>query len=76
MKTLDRFRGPRVSVDKDRCELFGTCMWEAPTLFTLAKDGRLSYRRMLTAPEEYDEAAAAARSCPTQAIVVRGVTDE
>ncbi|TNC27843.1 hypothetical protein FG385_08040 [Amycolatopsis alkalitolerans] len=50
-------------------------MWEAPRLFTLEKDGRLRYRRQL-AETDYAEAAAAARSCPMQAIVLRGMTDE
>ena len=75
MRTLDRFRGPRVSVDDDRCELFGTCMWEAPRVFRLEKDGRLRFRRQLT-EEDLEQAASAARSCPMQAIVLRGVTDE
>ena len=76
MKTLDHFRGPRISVDKDRCELFGTCMWEAPRLFVLEKDGRLRHRRHLTGQDDYAQATAAARSCPMQAIALRGMTDE
>ena len=71
MKLPARSRGPRVGVDADRCELFGTCMWEAPRVFALEKDGRLRYRRQLT-EEDVEPAAAAARSCPMQAIVLRG----
>lgn len=75
MKTLDRFRGPRISVDNDRCEVYGICVWEAPGLFQLDKDGRLRYRRQLE-EGDFDQAAAAARCCPMQAIVLRGMSDE
>lgn len=75
MKARGRFRGPRIAVDNDRCEVFGICVWEAPRLFQLDKDGRLRYRRQLQ-EEDYDEAAAAARCCPKQAIVVKGMLDE
>ncbi|WP_199431720.1 ferredoxin [Qaidamihabitans albus] len=71
--TLHRIRGgPRLSVDNDRCERFGTCEWEAPGLFELGRDGRLRYRRRVS-DEDAERAAAAARCCPMQAIVVRGV---
>ncbi|GAA5164377.1 MULTISPECIES: ferredoxin [Amycolatopsis] len=75
MKTLNRFRGPRISVDNDRCEVFGICVWEAPGLFQLDRDGRLRYRRQLQ-EEDFEQAAAAARCCPMQAIVLRGMSDE
>jgi ferredoxin len=62
-------KGSRVNVDNDKCELYGICEAEAPTLFELGPDGRLRYRR---SPEDHDMvlAAAAARSCPMQAIVL------
>ncbi|GAB3007602.1 ferredoxin [Amycolatopsis acidiphila] len=75
MKTLDRFRGPRISVDNDRCEVYGICVQEAPRLFQLDRDGRLRYRRQLE-EADYGQAAAAARCCPMQAIVLRGMSDE
>jgi ferredoxin len=77
MRTLSRFRGggPRISVDNDRCELYGICQWEAPEIFELDRDGRLRYRRQLV-DEDVEQAAAAARCCPMQAIVLRGVTHE
>ncbi|WP_236788315.1 ferredoxin [Amycolatopsis sp. GM8] len=75
MKTLDRFRGPRIAVDNDRCEVYGICVWEAPQLFQLDRDGRLRYRRQLE-EADFPQAAAAARCCPMQAIVLRGMTDE
>ncbi|HET6499477.1 MAG TPA: ferredoxin [Amycolatopsis sp.] len=63
--------GPRISVDNDRCELYGICEWEAPALFRLDRDGRLRYQRQ-PVPADFAPAAAAARSCPMQAIVLRG----
>jgi ferredoxin len=62
-------KGSRVTVDNDRCELYGICEAEAPALFELGPDGRLRYRR---SPEDEDMvlAAAAARSCPMQAILL------
>ncbi|WP_020667084.1 ferredoxin [Amycolatopsis nigrescens] len=64
--------GPRISVDNDRCELYGLCQAEAPELFELAPDGRLRYRRAPEA-EELPDAVAAARCCPMQAIALHGV---
>jgi ferredoxin len=58
-------------VDNDRCELYGICAAEAPTLFSLGPDGRLTYRRNL-GDEDIAPAAAAARCCPMQAIVLEG----
>jgi ferredoxin len=60
-------KGARVNVDNDKCELYGICEAEAPTLFELGPDGRLRYRRS-PADEDMALAAAAARSCPMQAI--------
>ncbi|PRX51292.1 ferredoxin [Prauserella shujinwangii] len=68
-----RAEGPRISVDNERCERFGLCEWEAPALFQLRRDGRLRYRRRAQ-PHEIEQAAAAARCCPMQAIALTGVT--
>ncbi|MEU4668637.1 ferredoxin [Amycolatopsis sp. NPDC023774] len=67
--------GPRVSVDNDRCELYGICAMEAPGLFDLGRDGRLRFRKRLLEPEDMTQAIAAARVCPMQAIVLRGELD-
>lgn len=67
--------GPRISVDNERCELFGICEWEAPELFQLGRDGRLRYQRR-PRTHELRRAAAAARCCPMQAIELRGGSDE
>ncbi|HKS47618.1 MAG TPA: ferredoxin [Amycolatopsis sp.] len=74
-KRLTLRGGPRISVDNDRCELYGFCEWEAPSLFELDREGRIKYKRTLDA-EDFDEAAMAARMCPMQAIVIRGFSDE
>jgi ferredoxin len=63
--------GRRVVVDNDRCELYGICEAEAPTLFALGPDGRLTYRRSL-GDEDVAQAASAARCCPMQAIALEG----
>lgn len=76
MKNLRTFRGgPRVSVDNDRCELYGICQMEAPDIFKLDLDGRLKFRRQLTI-EDFHQAAQAARCCPMQAVVLKGFSDE
>jgi ferredoxin len=59
----------RVKVDNDRCDRYGICQMEAPKLFELSPDGRLFYQRR-PAEEEVEQAAAAARCCPMQAIKV------
>ncbi|WP_246257101.1 ferredoxin [Amycolatopsis anabasis] len=59
----------RVSVDNQRCRLYGICRGEAPGLFWLSADGRLRYRTRPNASQA-DAVFAAARSCPMQAIQV------
>ena len=58
-----------VTVDNHRCHRYGTCEAEAPQVFRLTTDGRLDYRRRPSA-EHRDDALAAARCCPMQAIHV------
>ncbi|WP_239154047.1 ferredoxin [Amycolatopsis sp. FDAARGOS 1241] len=67
--------GPRVSVDNDRCELYGICAMEAPDLFDLGQDGRLRFRKRLLGAADMTQAIAAARMCPMQAVVLRGELD-
>ena len=63
--------GPRISVDNDRCELFGLCEAEAPDVFELSTDGKLRFRRTL-GEDTMEQAINAARNCPMQAIVLKG----
>ncbi|MEV4312769.1 ferredoxin [Actinocrispum sp. NPDC049592] len=64
-----RERRLRLKVDNDRCERYAICEMEAPDLFELTPDGRLFYTKR---PDEtqVEQAAAAARCCPMQAIKV------
>ncbi|MEC3976046.1 ferredoxin [Amycolatopsis sp. H20-H5] len=75
MKLGRQREGIRVSVDNDRCELYGICAWEAPDVFELGRDGRLRFRRAIDTGD-LEQTAAAARLCPTQAVVIRGGLDE
>jgi ferredoxin len=69
--------GPRaaqvtVHVDARRCARFGFCEHEAPELFQLRADGRLSYRAAV--PDELTDAAIrAVEVCPVRAIILAGV---
>lgn len=62
----------RVSVDNQRCKLYGICQAESPELFRLLEDGRLRYVRD---PDNGSRAGAqaAARSCPMRAIQLQEV---
>ncbi|MGW4129114.1 ferredoxin [Amycolatopsis japonica] len=64
-------RGTRVSVDNERCEIFGFCEMEAPSTFKIGPDGKLRIRRMVDR-DGLDQAISAARLCPKQAIRVKG----
>ena len=67
LKTLGRFR---IEVDFDLCKGHATCMGEAPELFKVDEEGRLTI--LEDTPEELfrEKALKAAKYCPTQAIKV------
>ena len=67
LKTLGRFR---IEVDFDLCKGHATCMGEAPELFKVDEEGRLTV--LQETPEELlrEKALKAAKYCPTQAIKV------
>ncbi len=67
LKTLGRFR---IEVDFDLCKGHATCMGEAPELFKVDEEGRLTV--LQETPEELlrEKALQAAKYCPTQAIKV------
>jgi ferredoxin len=75
MRLSRQREGTRVSVDNDRCELYGICAWEAPDVFELGRDGRLRFRRFIDTAD-VEQANSAARLCPMQAVVLRGGLDE
>jgi ferredoxin len=64
-----RGRQVMVNVDPSRCVRFGFCEHEAPEIFQLRGDGRLTYRP--TVPDrQVEQVIAAARVCPARAIVL------
>ncbi|TMM40956.1 MAG: hypothetical protein E6F99_03240 [Actinobacteria bacterium] len=58
-----------VNVDPSRCVRFGFCEHEAPEIFQLRGDGRLTYRPAVPA-RQLDQVIQAARVCPARAIVL------
>ena len=59
-----------VSVNNEKCHRYGTCQAEAPDVFQLIEDNRLTYNRR--PPEEhFAQARQAARACPMRAIEIR-----
>jgi ferredoxin/DMSO/TMAO reductase YedYZ heme-binding membrane subunit len=69
-----RRHGIEVSVDVDpvRCKRFGFCEHEAPEVFKLRTDGRLSYLAAVPA-DEIDGVIRAMKVCPARAIAVSQV---
>jgi len=60
----------RIEIDEDLCQGHGVCESEAPGVFSVAKDGRLTVLR--PTPDDADRPAVdlAVRYCPTRAIRV------
>ena len=58
-----------VNVDPSRCVRFGFCEHEAPEIFQLRGDGRLTYRPAVPG-RQLDQVIQAARVCPARAIVL------
>ncbi|MCQ4085159.1 FAD-dependent oxidoreductase [Streptomyces sp. RB6PN25] len=64
---------PAVSVDNNRCHLYGICVQEAPSVFRLTTRGTLDYVADPSA-HSADQVRQAARCCPMQAISLRHAT--
>ncbi|MDH6115120.1 NADPH-dependent 2,4-dienoyl-CoA reductase/sulfur reductase-like enzyme/ferredoxin [Kitasatospora sp. MAP12-15] len=60
----------KVSVDNNRCHIYGICQQEAPEVFRLAAGGSLHYTGSVPA-RSAAQARQAARCCPMQAITIR-----
>jgi ferredoxin len=58
-----------VSVDSNKCARFGFCEQEAPDVFSLMDDGRLSYRVSLPV-EQVNDVVRAIDVCPRRAIAL------
>lgn len=61
----------RVSVDNNRCHIYGICQQEAPEVFRISQGGSLHYTRNVPA-EFAAKARQAVRCCPMQAIAING----
>jgi len=61
----------RISVDNNRCHIYGICQQEAPEIFRISEGGSLHYTRGVPA-EFAAQARQAVRCCPMQAIQIRG----
>jgi len=57
----------KIYVDMDKCQHYGQCVFEAPTVFTLNEDDKLEYHA--TADDsERENVERAIDICPMQAI--------
>lgn len=65
-----------IFVDMDLCKGHATCMGEAPELFRVDEEGKLTVLNAHPSPEQLTRARAAARYCPTQAIRLDGDSEE
>ncbi|MFG1805585.1 FAD-dependent oxidoreductase [Streptomyces sp. NPDC049040] len=61
----------RISVDNNRCHIYGICQQEAPEVFRISEGGSLHYTRAVPA-EFAAKARQAVRCCPMQAVTIRG----
>ena len=61
----------RIEVDMDLCKGHAACMGEAPELFHVDEEGRLTVLNDQPGDELLEKARAAANYCPTQAITIR-----
>jgi len=70
-KITTRLRGREVAVnvDPNRCVRFGFCEQEAPEVFRLRGDGRLTYRPSVPA-DDAEAVIRAAQVCPARAVVL------
>ena len=56
-----------IVVDMDKCQHYGQCVFEAPTIFALNEDDKLEYQATADDSLE-DDVQAAIDVCPMQAI--------
>ena len=57
----------RIVVDMDKCQHYGQCVFEAPTIFQLSQDDKLEYLAEADDAER-GNVEAAVDVCPMQAI--------
>ncbi|MQY14344.1 3-phenylpropionate/cinnamic acid dioxygenase ferredoxin--NAD(+) reductase component [Streptomyces sp. RB5] len=61
----------RISVDNNRCRIYGICQQEAPEVFRISGGGSLHYTGKVPA-DRAAQARQAVRCCPMQAIAIKG----
>jgi ferredoxin len=61
----------RVVVDRQLCKGHGVCMEEAPTVFEVTRDGRMTILLEEPPPELRAQVEAAVKYCPTEALSLR-----
>ncbi|GAB2713480.1 FAD-dependent oxidoreductase [Kitasatospora kifunensis] len=66
-------RPVKVSVDNNRCHIYGICQQEAPEVFRISEGGSLHYTGTVPA-HLAARARQAARCCPMQAVAISGAT--
>ena len=59
----------KITVDMDKCQHYGQCTFEAPTVFALNDDDKLEYVGEVD-DALADQVEAAAEVCPMQAIEI------
>lgn len=59
----------KITVDMDKCQHYGQCVFEAPDVFELNADGKLEYKGEADESRRAD-IESAADVCPMQAITV------
>lgn len=59
----------KITVDMDKCQHYGQCVFEAPDVFRLNDDGKLEYEGSADESRRAD-IESAADVCPMQAITV------
>jgi ferredoxin len=59
----------KVTIDMDKCQHYGQCCFEAPDVFALDADGKITYVAEV-ADDRRDDVESAADVCPMQAIEI------
>ncbi|WP_344439342.1 FAD-dependent oxidoreductase [Kitasatospora nipponensis] len=70
-KLVGESKPVKVSVDNNRCHIYGICQQEAPEVFRIAEGGSLHYTGNVPA-DLAAKARQAVRCCPMQAIAISG----
>jgi ferredoxin len=61
----------RIVVDRQLCKGHGVCMEEAPTVFEVTRDGKMTILIEQPPPELRAKVEAAIKYCPTEALSLK-----